>query len=116
MNFRYLLFVGDDDRNRSGFGSRIYILGLRARTVYYAYGACDFQNRRAHPKWLQHGKKVFHTEVAARDYATKVIADHENRGYSNLKVRQKPRIDFDGRQFTYHRSDGTTTTSSARGH
>lgn len=114
MNFRHMLFIGKDDQRQSGFGSRVYIVGARARTMYYAHGACDVKNRRAFPKWLQHGKRVFKTEDAAREYTLRAVTSHLERGYTNLKARQKPLAVFNGKAFEYTRSDGAKAISNTK--
>lgn len=114
MNLRHLLYIGRNVDIQSGFSAKVYIVGVRARTVHYAHGACDVANRRAFPKWLQHGTKVFPTELLARDHAVQIVERHEERGYVNLKARQKPLAQFNGRRFSFKRSDGTNAFSKPK--
>lgn len=113
-NFRQLLFVGRDARLQSGFGSRIYIVGSRNRTVYVAHGATDVKDRKAYPKWLLHHKIAFGSSAAAYKYAEDTVNNHLERDYTIMRGKMRSPIRFADGEFHYTRVDGTRTTSTPK--
>ena len=113
-NFRHLLYVGRDDSRQSKFGSRIYIVGSRNRTVYIAHGATDVKNRKAYPKWLQHYRVVCETNDIAREFVETVTENHLDRDYTALKGKQRADVSLKKGKFEYRKVDGSSGVSALK--